>query len=158
MRRLILAIAMLLMFSFSIASAAFQSASIQEYVDIYNSRIENAPDVLKGLLGDEKVNIEIIRNDGSVTRTGFVVEQARIQDVVDGGLEDPTITVVTTESAIDNVKSSDNPVSTFQEERDAGQVRIEGKSFASRVKLQALLSSGSVIQYFYDIFFGTTGK
>jgi hypothetical protein len=78
--------------------------------------------------------------------------------VVDGGVEDPTITVVTTESAIDNVKSSDNPISTFQEERDAGQVRIEGKSFASRVKLQALLSSSSVIQYFYNIFFGTTGK
>jgi hypothetical protein len=158
MRRLILAIAMLLMLSFSIANAAFQSASIQEYVDIYNSRIDNAPDVLKGLLGDERVNIDITRNDGSITSTGFVVEQARIQDVVDGGVDNPTITVVTTESAIDNIKSSENPVSTFQEERDAGQVRIEGKSFASRVKLEALLSSSSVIQYFYSIFFGSSSQ
>jgi hypothetical protein len=153
MKRLILAIAMLLMLSFSIADAAFQSASIQNYVDTYNSRIDNAPDVLKGLLGDERVNINITRNDGSVLSTGFVVEKARIEDVVDGGVDDPTITVVTTENAIDNIKSSDNPITAFQEERDVGQVRIEGKSFASRVKLEALLSSSSVIQYFYNIFF-----
>jgi hypothetical protein len=153
MKRLILAITMLLMLSFSIADAAFQSASIQGYVDTYNSRIDNAPDVLKGLLGDERVNINITRNDGSILSTGFVVENARVEDVVDGGIDDPTITVVTTESAINNIKSSDDPIAAFQEERDVGQVRIEGKSFASRVKLEALLSSSSVIQYFYNIFF-----
>lgn len=142
------------MLSFSIADAVFQSASIQDYVDTYNSRIDNAPDVLKGLLGDERVNIDITLNNGSVTSTGFVVEKARVEDIVKGGVEDPTITVVTTESAIDNIKSSDNPIGAFQKERDAGQVRIEGKNFASRVKLEALLSSSSVIQYFYNIFFG----
>jgi hypothetical protein len=154
MKRLILAITMLLMLSFSIADAAFQSASIQGYVDTYNSRIDNAPDVLKGLLGDERVNINITQNDGSILSTGFVVENARVEDVVDGGIDDPTITVVTTESAINNIKSSDDPIAAFQEERDVGQVRIEGKSLATRVKLDALLSSSGVIRYFYNIFFG----
>ncbi len=154
MKRLILAITMLLMLSFSIADAAFQSASIQDYVDTYNSRIDNAPDVLKGLLGDERVNINITRNDGSILSTGFVVENAHVEDIVDGGIDNPTITVVTTESAINNIKGSDDPIAAFQEERDAGQVRIEGKSLATRVKLDALLSSSGVIRYFYNIFFG----
>ncbi len=154
MKRSILAIAMFLVLSLSVADALFETTRIQDYVDIYNSRIDNAPDVLKGLLGDERVNIDITRNNGSVLSTGFVVENARIEEVVDGGVDDPTITVVTTENAINNIKSSDDPIAAFQKERDIGQVRIEGKSLTTRVKLDALLSSTSVIRYFYNIFFG----
>jgi hypothetical protein len=153
MKRFILAIAMLFMLSFSIADALFESTSVQDYADIYNSRIDKAPDVLKGLLGDERVNINITQNDGSVLSTGFVVENARIEEVVDGGVDNPTITVVTTEAAINNIKKSDDPIAAFQEERDLGQVRIEGKSLTTRVKLDALLSSTSVIRFFYNIFF-----
>ncbi len=154
MKRSILAIAMLLMLSLSVADALFETTSIQDYVDIYNSRIDNAPEVLKGLLGDERVNIDITRNNGSVLSTGFVVENARVEEVVNGGVNDPTITVVTTESAINNIKNSDDPIAAFQKERDIGQVRIEGKSLTTRVKLDALLSSTSAIRYFYNIFFG----
>jgi hypothetical protein len=153
MKRFILAIAMLFMLSFSIADAIFESTSAQYYANIYNNRIDNAPDVLKGLLGDERVNINITRNDGSVLSTGFVVKNARIEEVVDGGVNNPSITVVTTESAINNIKNSDDPIAAFQKERDAGQVRIEGKSLTTRVKLDALLSSTSVIRFFYNIFF-----
>ncbi len=154
MKRSILAIAMLLVLSLSVADALFETTSIQDYADIYNSRIDNAPDVLKGLLGDERINIDITRNNGSVLSTGFVVENARIEEVVDGGVDNPTITVVTTENAINNIKSSDDPIAAFQKERDIGQIRIEGKSLTTRVKLDALLSSTSVIRYFYNIFFG----
>jgi len=154
MKRSILATAMLLVLSLSIADALFETTSIQDYVDIYNSRIDNAPEVLKGLLGDERVNIDITRNNGSVLSAGFVVENARVEEVVDGGVDDPTITVITTENAINNIKNSDDPIAAFQRERDIGQVRIEGKSLTTRVKLDALLSSTSVIRYFYNIFFG----
>jgi hypothetical protein len=153
MKRFILAIAMLFMLSFSIADALLESTSAQYYANIYNNRIDNAPDVLKGLLGDEMVNINITRNNGSVLSTGFVVKNARIDEVVDGGVDNPSITVVTTESAINNIRSSDDPIAAFQKERDAGQVRIEGKSLTTRVKLDALLSSTSVIRFFYNIFF-----
>ncbi len=149
-----LAFALIMMLSFTIADAQFQSGTIQDYVDAYNSRIDNAPSALKSVLGDERVNIEIIQTDGSILRTGFVVEQARVEDVVAGGVSDPTITVVTTENAINNIKRSDNPIATFQEERDVGQVRIQGNTLETRLKLGALLSSSSVIEYFYNIFFG----
>ncbi len=154
MKRFILAIVMLFMLSFSVADALFESTSVQDYADVYNNRIDGAPDVLKGLLGDERVNINITNNDGSVLSTGFVVQNARIEEVVDGGVDNPTITVVTTEAAINNIKSSDDPIAAFQEERNVGQVRIEGKSLTARVKLDALLSSTSVIRFFYNIFFG----
>ena len=154
MKYSILAAAMLLVLSLSIAGAVVDSASIKYYVDIYNNRVDNAPDILKGLLGNEKININITKSDGSVLSTGFVMENARINQVVDGGVNNPTITVVTTEDAIDNIRSSDNPISTFQTERERGQVVIKGNSLTTRVKLDAILSSTSVLQFFYNIFFG----
>ncbi len=154
MKRSLSAIAIFLILASSIASALFTTASVQDYVDLYNNRIDQAPGVLKGILGNEKVNIDIIRNDGSVLRTGFVVESARIEDVVEGGLNDSTISVVTTENAIGKIKSSDDPVAEFQKERDLGQVRIEGNNPISSAKINALLSSTSVIDFFYKIFFG----
>lgn len=154
MKHSILAAAMLLVLSLSIAGAVVDSASIQYYVDIYNNRVDNAPDILKGLLGNERININITKNDGSILVTGFEMENARINRVVDGGVNDPTITVVTTEDAIDNIRSSDNPISTFQTERERGQVVIKGNSLTTRVKLDAILSSTSVLQFFYNIFFG----
>lgn len=154
MKRSILAIAIFLILASSIANALFTTADVQGYADKYNNRIDQAPSVLKGILGNERVNLEIIGINGSVLRTGLVVENARIEDVVEGGLNDSTINVVTTESAINNIKSSDDPVAEFQKERDLGQVRIEGKNPISSAKVNVLLSSTSVIDFFYNIFFG----
>ncbi len=119
-----------------------------------NSKIDNAPDLLKGLLGNERVNLEVIRNDGSVFRVGFEVEKARINRTVDGGLGDPTITITTTESAIEAIRSSNDPIAAFQNERNLGQVDIQGTNLFTRAKLEAVLSSTSVLQFFYNILFG----
>ncbi len=154
MKRPILAIAIFLILSSCIATAEFTTADVQGYADIYNNRIDQAPSVLKGILGDESINLEIIGTNGSVLRTGLVVKNARIEDVVEGGLNDSTINVVTTESAINKIKGSDDPVAEFQKEKDLGQVRIEGTNPISSGKVNALLSSTDVIRFFYNIFFG----
>jgi hypothetical protein len=153
MKRLLLAIAIFLVLATSIANS-LTAANVQYYVNTYNNRIDQAPSVLKGILGNEMINIDIIQNDGSVQRFGFVVKNARIDNVVQGGLNNSTINVVTTESAINNIKSSNDPVAEFQKERDVGQVRIEGTNPITSAKISALLSSTSVLEYFYNIFFG----
>lgn len=144
-----------LLFSLSLAGAfSFESSGIQNYVDGYNNKIDKAPEVLKGLLGNERINIDIVRNDGSVYRMGFEVENARINRTVEGGLNDPTIVVTTTESAINNISSSGDPIARFQKESETGQVKIEGQNLVTRAKIGAALSSSSVLRFFSSIFFG----
>lgn len=81
------------------------------------------------------------------------MENARINQTVEGGLSDPSIILTITEGAINNIRSSDNPITAFQKEKDFGQVKIEGTNLLTRAKLGAVLSN-SVLQFFSNIFFG----
>ena len=125
----------------------------QENINSYNSKIDNAPDILKRLVGNEKINIDVIRNDGSVFRVGFVMENARINQTVEGGLSDPSIVLTTTENAVNTIRSSDNPIDTFQKQEDLGQVRIEGDNLLTKAKLSVVFSS-RVLQFFSNVFYG----
>jgi hypothetical protein len=104
----------------------------QENVNSYNGETDKAPDILKRLIGDEKINVEVIRNDGSVFGVGFVMENARISQTAEGGLSDASIVLTTTENAINTIRSSDNPIDAFQKLEDLGQVRIEGNNLLSK--------------------------
>jgi len=154
MRTEIFITVLLLMASACTASAALDYSSAQAYANDYNSRISNAPDVLKGLLGSERVELNVILANGSIFKVGFQTEDAKVVQVYPEGIPNPTINVNTTESAINIIKGSDDKIGTFQKEMDYGQVNITGNTLATRVKLGVVLSSLSVLQFFGDIFFG----
>lgn len=153
--KIALSIAVLLVLLVSLSTAVtYSNAGIQGYVDSYNSKIDKAPDILKGLVGNEKINADITGKDGSVFRVGFVMENGRINQTVEGGLSDPSIVIATTESAVNNIRSSDNPITAFQNERDSGQMNVEARNPLTGIKLGAVLSSPSVLQFFSNVFFG----
>ena len=153
-RHTILSLAVLLMLLISFADAfSLDMQGIQKDVANYNSKVENAPSVLKSMLGSEKINLIITRDDGSVFRVGMDVVSARIERTVDGGYSDSTIIITTTQSAINEVVGSKDRIAAFQNLKDAGQIRFEAKSWLSEVKLKAALSSTSVLQFGYSLFF-----
>ncbi len=155
MKKDITVVILLVMLSLSVASGiSLDTASIQGYVDSYNSKIDKAPDVLKGMLGNERVNVDITRNDSTLYQVGFEVKSARIESMVEGGLSDPSIVMSTSEDAVATIKGSDDPIAAFQNHLDLGQVKIEGENYIAKAKIAAVLSSGGVLQFFYNVFFG----
>ena len=152
--KIALTVALLLVLSISLSIAiTYSMEGTQENINSYNSKIDNAPDILKRLVGNEKINIDVIRNDGSVFRVGFVMENARINQAVEGGFSDASIILTTTENAVNTIRSSDNPIDTFQKQEDLGQVRIEGDNLRTKAKLSVVFSS-SVLQFFSNVFYG----
>ncbi len=155
MRTALLSLALLLTFSLSIAgSITYDLPTMQKYVDVYNGRIDKAPEVLKGLLGSEEVNIDVIKNDGSVYKVGMDVQKARVNSTVEGGLKDPSIVITATESAIDAVRLSEDPIAAFQNQSDLGQISIQGNNMFANAKIEVVLSSAGVLKFFSNIFFG----
>jgi len=71
-----------------------------------------------------------------------------------GGWSDPSITITATENAINDTRRSKDPITTFQNERNKGQITFEAKGLLTKVKLEAVLSSTSVLQFGYSLFFG----
>jgi len=129
-------------------------AETQKNVGAYNKNIDKAPALLKGIVGDEKINLDITRDDGSVFLVGLDMVAAKINETVVGGLNDPSITITTTESAINNIRGSKDPIATFQQERDQGQMTFEAKGLLAKAKLEAVLSSTDVLKFGYSLFFG----
>jgi len=145
----------ILAFSISVAgSITLDLPTLQKYIDTYNGRIDKAPDVLKSLLGNEKINVDIIKNNGSVYRVGLDVQKARVNRTVEGGLKDPSIVITSTESAINAVRFSKDPIVAFQNQTDLGQISIQGNNILASAKVEALLSSAGVLKFFSGIFFG----
>ena len=150
----LLSAAILLMLLISFANAfSLDIQGIESDVATYNSKVDNAPSILKNLLGNEKINLIITRDNGSVFLVGMDVVSARIERTVEGGYSDSTIIITTTESAITEVSRSEDQIAAFQNLRNEGQISFEAKSWVSKAKLEAALSSTSVLQFGYDLFF-----
>jgi hypothetical protein len=154
-RQTIFTLIVLMMLSTSLVGAfSFDMPTTQKYVDTYNKQINNVPTVLKSMVGSEKVNIIVIRENGSEFRVGLDIVSGRIEKTVEGGIGDPSIIVTTTQSALNEVGKSKDRIDAFKKQADAGQIRFEGKSWLANAKIKALLSSTSFLQFGYSLFFG----
>lgn len=150
----ILSVAVLLMLLISMADAfTLDMASIERNAAIYNSKIESAPYVLTSMLGSEKVNLIVTRDNGSVFSAGMDIVSAKIERVVKGGFNDPSIIITTTESTINEVVGSKDKISEFKKMTDDGRINFEAKSWLAGAKIKAALSSTSVLQFGYNLFF-----
>ena len=154
MRRSVLGIAISLVALISLASAfTIDMAETQKHIDSYNRNIDRAPEVLKTIMGDERINLEVTRENASTFRVGLDMKSARINRTLEGGWTDPTITIKASEEAINNIRLSKEPIVAFEKERDADRITFEANDLIARAKLKAVLSSTPVLQFGYDVFF-----
>jgi len=134
------------------ASALFEGNSLQSYVDRYNANMDNAPTILKSLLGNEKVEVNILLANGNIQNIGIQTENGLITTTVDGGFDDPSIEIKTSEETIDKIVKARDPITAFTEARDRGDVVIIGNTLTTRLKLTTVLSSVDVLRFFVRTF------
>ena len=139
--------------SVPIADVVHDPGEIQNFADSYNSRIDKVPKILRSILGSERVFIKISLNNGDVFRLGYETEKARIVKIFEGGLKNPTIIVAATQSSIEKINSSKDPLAAFRKEMDRGNFAIDEQALATKAKLKAALASDSVLWFFYKILF-----
>jgi pectin methylesterase-like acyl-CoA thioesterase len=151
MKQLIFILAVALAFAASAPGSAITFENIQHSVEIYNSGVENAPGVVKTLLGDERVQVEISRANGTALMAGLETKNAVIVRAIPGEIEDPTIVVEGKEEAITRVYQSDDPVAAFQEAKDQGEISVRGTTFTSKLKVTAALASTPALRFFASL-------
>jgi hypothetical protein len=140
--------------STSILDVLSDPSQLHNFAEGYNKKIDKVPKILRCLLGEERVNIKIVLRDGKIYRLGYITEKARITRIIEGWLKDPTITVTTTQKAIEEIDASVDPLAAFKKEKASRGLIIEAQNLATRVKLDAVLSSDSVLWFFYNTLFG----
>jgi hypothetical protein len=135
-----------------ISASAVDFNNLQDSVNRYNNKIDQAPAVLKALMGNERLNMTILMNNGNVVIWGLETENAKIVRYSLGGLENPTINEYATESAINEVLNAKDPVAVFNNAKMAGQIRVEGKTPTAKIKIMVMLSDEEAIKYYFGMF------
>ena len=120
----------------------------------YNRNIENAPYLLTSFLGSEKINLNLVKDNGSLLNAGLDMVDGRIEKMIQGGFDNATISFAASERDMNEVIASEDKIAKFKNLVDEGKIEIRAEGFWAQAKLKALLSSASVLQFGYDLFFG----
>lgn len=124
---------------------------LQESIDIYNSKMDMAPSLVRGQLGDEKINATILLNNGSTIAWGFETKDQKIVRSERGGIENPTIDVYATEDLINRLENSADPLAIYRNAERSGEASIKCSTPSAKIKLAIILSSDQAIKFFFGI-------
>jgi hypothetical protein len=134
-----------------IAGADEDLDKLQKSIDIYNSKMDKAPSLVRGQLGDEKINATILLNNGSTIAWGFETKDQKIVRSEKGGIENPTIDVYATEDLINRLENSADPLAIYRDAEKTGEASIKCSTTSAKLKLAIILSSDQAIKFFFGI-------
>jgi len=69
-------------------------------------------------------------------------------------IEDPSIHIQTREEVMQTISQASDPITAFQQAKEAGNITITGNNVLSNLKVNAALSSMDVLKFFYGVLFG----
>jgi hypothetical protein len=157
MRSYIFAVFLMVVVSVMAANPVTGSAELNEdlvrFIDIYNENIGEAPELVKSLLGSERIETRITMLDDSVYVVGIETENARIVQTVEGGFEDWTILVESREEVIREIYIADDPILAIQDALDNDGLTVTGKGWVTKMKIKIFLSNVEALRFFGDLVF-----
>jgi len=157
MRCFVSVIALVLVVTVSTAAASTNTSTsidfelIQQGVEVYNASMENAPDMVKRLLGDEKIVINVIKGNDTILAAGLYMENALVVDTVEGEIDSPTVVIKGKEDAITRILDAEDPVEVFLQALNNDEISITGKTFKAKFKIAAALSSTTLQEFLADM-------
>lgn len=81
------------------------------------------------------------------------MQSGRIVYIISGGYNNSTIIVTTNQNSIDEVVNARDKITAFTNSTAQGKIDIQTNSWTSDIKIKSLLSSGSVLQFGFNLFF-----
>ena len=99
-----------------------------------NSNTEKFPNFVKTVFGNERINIILKMNDGSIVNLWMETENAKIINLAYGELDNPTLVVETSEDTLNRIGKSEKPIDEFLFAINNGEIRYEAKKITSGIK------------------------
>ncbi|MBE8539724.1 C13 family peptidase [Geoglobus acetivorans] len=106
--------------------------------DWYNNNTNLVPGFIKDWLGNTRVNVEILMDDGSVMDIYMVVENAYINEFEKGKLSDASAKASLSEETVRRIINSDDPVAEVQKAYSDGDIQYSGVGFVESIKVEVV--------------------
>ncbi len=119
--------------------------SPEEFADAYNRRAEQLPSLAKTLVSGERIDIHVETGDGE-TVIGVVMDGAKIDTVERGGVDDPTVEILTDAATLETILASENPGKRALSAFNGDGIRYRAHGLGSSVKFAVLSAVSAVLQ------------
>ncbi len=129
-------------------TAKYALEHTNEAISGYNKNFENIPNFAKTLFGNERVDLMITMNNGSLEELFFITKNGKIIEYSSNHLQDITIVVEITEEVFDLISSSQKPSNDFAKAMKENKLKVKPKRMASRFKVFAAKSYFKVKNWF----------
>jgi|TARA_B100000959_G_C14843247_1_gene566975 hypothetical protein len=103
---------------------------LEDLKESYGANFKEIPSHLKTLFGSERVNIQV---NGEVI--GVIINEGDAIELINGGVDDPTIKLTIDEKQIENILASSDPMNKFIDAFINNEIQTETYDFFSKIKV-----------------------
>ena len=135
----------------------FESGRIKEETrELINSNSENLPPEVLSIFVDNKLNIHIEFDDGSIQEYYAVTQEGKILQLLQGSSEEADNEIIVKESTVDRIVESGDPITELINAMNAGEIKYNGLTLGGMVK-SSVVGFGSFIAGIIGFFVGLFG-
>lgn len=110
-----------------------ESDNLDHYQEEINMYSDEVPSFLESLVGDQTINVNIDSN-GTETSVGVIMNGTTVEDMQMGGYENATFRVNTSETQINNITTSENPVQRLNTKLESGEIEYGTEGAVNSLK------------------------
>ena len=121
----------------SVVFANFEQPTIPNLISNENTQQligTELPGFAKKLFGNERININILLNNGETLQVGLATESGMITIIQFQPITNPTLNAQTTETVIQTIIQSQNPLDTFQAALDNDNITYTAIGLSKKIK------------------------
>jgi hypothetical protein len=126
------------------------TAALLDEIPDLNARLQECdttiPSPASMLFGDDIINVQVVRNDGSKSNFMITTEDNQLKSIETGYSEDPTFVATIAECALDNALASDNLGGALAYLYDNNHLTIAARGFWNRIVfgLSMMFAGGAI--------------
>ncbi|MFB6204470.1 MAG: hypothetical protein ABEJ75_02395 [Candidatus Nanohaloarchaea archaeon] len=110
------------------SSRALNLEHLPQYAEEFNNNTAKLPGIVRSLIGDQRINVEITRQGREDLVLGVVMKGVKIARINDTRVENPTLEVNTSMKTVESILNSANPARTLRAKLESGAIdyRVHG--------------------------------
>lgn len=128
MKKLLIPIILLLL----ITLVSAENFNLQELKTEYNNNLDKIPGIVKSIIGSERINLYLTTNTQGTIIIGAVTKSARILQIQEGKIDNPTLKIFITENTINRLK---NKQVTIQQAIKTKEITYKSLRIRTSIKL-----------------------
>ncbi len=131
----------------------FEGGALKQiYIDQMNAQAGQVPGQIASLFGNNKINIHITLDDGSVMGYYAETRDAKVSQVLEGTKAGADLEIRLSEGTIDRIALSKAPVDEFLKAMGSGEIKYRGLTPEGEAKGLIVNVTTAVVGFFKGLF------